>query len=161
MSIIEFPVKVDLTGKTVAVSPENPHARYQCRGFVVFRNSPQVVGPEADFNALQTALLDGRLIELSPGSVIKSSNASLNPAGELGETDKKLFTLLTKEGYVVLTPDTPEQSAAIEKELQDTGQLDLSHFPTLQKAKAVVPHLSAITITDLDDQPNAEQSSSN
>lgn len=160
MSIIEFPSKPNLVGKTVAVSPENPMSRYQCRGFVVFRNSPQVVGPDADMSALQTALLDGRLVELSPGSVIKSKNASLNPASEIGDTDKKIFTLITNQGPIVLTPDTPEQSSAIEKELRETGQLDLSHFPDLQKSKAVVPHLTGITITELDDQPN-EQSSSN
>src|SRR5271168_4272206 len=98
MSVIEFPVKPDYVGKTVAVSPENPQNRFQCRGFVVFRKSPQIIGPDADMQALQQALLDGRLIELSAG-VIKSSNASLNSALELGDTDKKLFTLLTKEGY--------------------------------------------------------------
>lgn len=156
MSVIEFPSKPNYLGKMVGVSPENPVSRFQCRGFVVFRNSPQVVGPDADMSALQTALLDGRLVELSPGSVIKSSNASLNPASEIGDTDKKLYTLLTREGYIVLTPETTEQAEAIEKELQETGQLDLSHFPDLQKSKAVVPHLTAITITELDDQPHEQ-----
>lgn len=161
MTVIQFPVKADFIGKTVVVSPENPLSRFQCRGFVVFRNNPQVVGPDADMSAIQTALLDGRLIEMSSNSVIKSSNASLNPAGELGDTDKKLFTLRTKEGYIVLTAKTPEQAAAIEQELRETGQLDLSHFPDLQQQKNVVPHLTGITITELDDQPDAEQSSSN
>jgi len=151
MSVIQFPVKPEYTGKTVAVSPENPVSRFQCRGFVVFRNTPSIVPPDADMSAIQTGLLDGRLIEMSPGSVIKSKHASLNPALELGDTDKKLFTLLTKEGMIVLTPETVEQSEAIEKELQETGQLDLSHFPDIQKQKSVIPHLTGITIRELEE----------
>jgi len=155
MSVIEFPSKPDFTGKTVAISPENSLSRFQCRGFVVFRNKPTVVGPDADMSAIQTALLDGRLLEMSPGSIIKSSNASLNSAS-ITETDKKIFTLMTNQGMVVLTPETAEQAEAIETELRETGQLNLSHFPDLQKQKSVVPHLTGITITELDDQPNAE-----
>jgi len=159
MTVIEFPSKPDFTGKMVSVSPENPAARFQCRGFVVFRSKPQVVGPGADMSAIQTALLDGRLLELSPGSVIKSSNASLNPAA-IQETDKKIFTLMTSEGMIVLAPETAEQAEAIETELRETGKLDLSHFPDLQKSKASVPHLTGITITELEDQSN-EQPNSN
>jgi hypothetical protein len=159
MSVIQFPSMPDYIGKTVAVSPENPTSRFQCRGFVVFRNNPQVVPPDADMSALQTALLDGRLVEMSPGSAIKSKNASLNPASEIGDTDKKIFTLMTNQGPIVLTPDTSEQAEAIEKELQETGQLDLSHFPEIQKQKSVVPHFTGITITELDDQPDAESNS--
>lgn len=148
--IIQFPVTPDYVGKIVAISPESTLSRFQCRGFVVFRNKPTVVSPDADMVAIQTALLDGRLLEMAPGSIIKSKNASLNPALELGPTDKTVFTLQTKEGFIVLTPNSPEQSAAIEKELQETGQVNLSHFPDLIKSKAVVPHFSGITVTDLE-----------
>lgn len=147
--IIQFPVKTDYTGKMLSVSPETPLSRFQCRGFVVFKNKPQVCPPEADMDAIQVAILDGRLLELAPGVGIKTKNASLNPAGEIGDTDKKIFTLQTKEGFIVLIPESVEQSVAIEKELQETGQLDLSHFPNLQKSKAIVPHLTGITITEL------------
>jgi len=154
-NIIQFPTKTDYTGKIVSVSPETPLSRFQCRGFVVFKSKPQVVGPDADMDAIQVAILDGRLLELAPGVATKTKNASLNPAGELGDTDKKIFTLQTNEGLIVLTTESVEQSMAIEKELQETGQLDLSHFPYLQKSKAAVPHLSAITITDLEpEKPN-------
>lgn len=149
-NVIQFPVIPDYVGKMLAISPEASISRFQCRGFVVFKNKPQVCPPDADMNTIQAAILDGRLLELAPGSVIKSNNAALNPAGELGDTDKKIFTLQTKEGLIVITPESPEQAAAIEKELQDTGQIELAHFPGLQKSKAVVPHLSAITITDLE-----------
>ena len=149
-NIIHFPTTPDLTGKMVAVSPEASISRFQCRGFVVFKNKPQVVPPEADHASINNALLDGRLLELTASSIIKSKNASLNPVKELADTDKKIFTLQTKEGYIVITPESEEQSMAIEKELSETGQLNLSHFPDLQKSKAVVPHLSAITITDIE-----------
>ena len=149
-NIIQFPVTLDLTGKMVAVSPEASLSKFQCRGFVVFKNKPQVVPPDADHNSINTALLNGLLLELTAGSAIRSNNASLNPVTELADTDKKIFTLQTKEGYIVLTPESVEQSVAIEKELRETGQLNLSHFPDLQKSKAVIPHLSAITITDLE-----------
>jgi hypothetical protein len=149
-NVIEFPVTPEYAGKLVALSPECAANRFQCRGFVVFRNKPQVVPPGADMASIQTGILDGRLLEMAPGSVLASKNASLNPASELGETDKIIFTLMTKEGLIVITPDTPEQSAAIEKELQETGQLDLSHFPNIQKSKAVVPHLTGITMTELE-----------
>jgi hypothetical protein len=160
MSVIEFPSIPNYTGKSVTVSPENPLNRFQCRGFVCFRNAPQVVPPNADMGAIQTALLDGRLLEMSPGSVLSSKNASLNPASELGETDKKIFTLLTKEGRIVLTPDTAEQAEAIEKELRETGQIQLSNYPNLQKKKAVVTHLTGITVTELE-EPKNEQPDSN
>lgn len=160
MSVIEFPSTPDYTGKSVTVSPENPLNRFQCRGFVCFRNAPQVVPPNADMGTIQTALLDGRLLEMSPGSALQSKNASLNPASELGETDKKIFTLLTKEGPIVLAPETAEQSFAIEEELRTTGMIKLSNYPDLQKKKAVVPHLTGISITELE-EPNNEQPSSN
>ena len=154
-NIIQFPNKVDYTGKMVSVSPETPLTRFQCRGFVVFKNKPQVVGPDADMDAIQVAILDGRLLELTSGVATKTKNASLNPVGELGDTDKKIFTLQTNEGLIVLTPESAEQSAAIEKELQETGQLKLSNYPDLLKSKSVVPHLSMITITDLEpEKPN-------
>jgi hypothetical protein len=154
-NVIQFPTKTDYTGKIISVSPETPLSRFQCRGFVVFKSNPQVVGPNADMDAIQVALLDGRLLELAPGVATKTKNVSLNPAGELGDTDKKIFTLQTKEGRIVITTESAEQSMAIEKELKETGQLDLSHFPDLHKSKAVVPHLSAITITDLEpEKPN-------
>lgn len=160
MSVIEFPTKADYTGKSVTISPENPLNRFQCRGFVCFRNSPQVVPPNADMGAIQTALLDGRLLEMSPGSALASKNASLNPASELGETDKKVFTLITKEGPIVLAPETAEQAEAIEKELQETGMINLANYPELQKKKAVIPHLSGITVTELE-EPTNEQPNSN
>jgi hypothetical protein len=150
--IIEFPSTPDYVGKIVALSPESTLMRFQCRGFVVFRNKPQVVPPEADMLAIQAAVLDGRLLEMASGSIIKSKNASLNPALELGDTDKKIFTLMTKEGPIVLMPETPAQSLAIEKELQETGQINLSHFPDIQKNVAVVPHLTGITISELDSE---------
>lgn len=150
--IIQFPSTPDYVGTIVTLSPESTLMRFQCRGFVVFRNKPQVVPPEADMCAIQAALLDGRLLEMTPGSVIKSKNASLNPALELGDTDKKVFTLMTQEGPIVLMPETLEQSLAIEKELQETGQINLSHFPDLQKSKAVVPHLTGITISELESE---------
>lgn len=148
--VIEFPTVPEYTGTMIALSPEAPLSRFQCKGFVVFRNKPTVVPPEADHLAIRNALMDGRLLEMAPGTVIKSSNASLNPVGELGDTDKKIYTLMTKEGLIVITPSSAEQAAAIEKELQENGKLDLSHFPDLQKTKAAVPHLSGITITDLE-----------
>lgn len=160
MSIIQFPSTPDYTGKSVAVNPENPLNRFQCKGFVCFRNAPSLVPPNADMGAIQTALLDGRLLEMSPGSVLQSKNASLNPASELGETDKKIFTLLTKEGPIVLAPETVEQSIAIETELRETGMINLSHYPDLQKQKTVVPHLSGITVTELE-EPKNEQPISN
>jgi hypothetical protein len=154
-NLIEFPSTPDYTGKIVAVSPENKISRFQCRGFVVFRNKPQVVPPGADMASIQMGILDGRLLEMAPGSILASKNASLNPASQLGDTDKMVFTLKTKEGLIVLTPDTPEQAEAIETELRETGQLDLSHFPDIQKSKAVVPHLTGITIQPLEpEKPN-------
>ncbi len=155
-NIIKFPEKVDYTGKMISVSPETPLTRFQCRGFVVFRNKPQVVGPDADMNAIQAAILDGRLLEFTSGVATKTKNASLNAVGELGDTDKCIFTLQTNEGLIVLTPDSVEQAAEIEKELQETGQLVLSHYPNLMKEKAVVPHLSGITITDLEPEKTNE-----
>lgn len=148
--VILFPSNPDYVGTIVTLSPESTLMRFQCKGFVIFRNKPQVVPPEADMLAIQAALLDGRLLEMAPGSVIKSKNASLNPALELGDTDKKVFTLMTKEGPILLMPETLEQTLAIEKELQETGQINLSHFPDLQKSVAVVPHLTGITIRDLE-----------
>src|SRR5208282_6539062 len=147
-NVIEFPITPDYAGKTVALSPESVANRFQCRGFVVFRNKPQVVPPGADMASIQTGILDGRLLEMAPGSVLASKNASLNPASELGDTDKVVFTLQTKEGLIVITPTNSEQAEAIEKELQETGQLDLSHYPDIQKSK--VPHLTGITITALE-----------
>lgn len=149
-NVIQFPVMPDYAGKMVAVSPETVLSRFQCRGFVVFKGKPTVVPPDADMMSIQTAILDGRLLEMAPGAVIKSKNASLNPAGEIGDTDKKIFTLMTNQGPIVITPETAEQAEAIETELRETGQLDLSHFPDIQKSKAVVPHLTGITITDLE-----------
>jgi len=153
--IIEFPVTPDYTGKMVAVSPETPLTRFQCRGFVVFRKTPQVVPPEADMASIHNAILDGRLLELAPGTGITSKNAQASPAGELGDTDLKIYTLQTNEGVVVLTPESPEQAAQIEKELQETGHLMLANYPNLQSKKQVQPHLSAITITDLEPEPES------
>lgn len=158
-NIIQFPTAVDYSGKTVAISPETPLSRFQCRGFVVFRKTPAIVPPDADQASIHVAILDGRLLELAPGTAIRTKNASLNSALELGDTDKKLYTLQTKEGFIVLTPESPEQAAQIEKELQETGQLKLSNYPNLQSKKHVVPHLSAITITDL--EPENVESNSN
>lgn len=149
-NVIEFPNHPNYAGKMLAVSPEAPSSRFQCRGFVVFKNKPQICPPEADMNSIQAGILDGRLLELTPGSTIKSTNVALNPVNELGDTDKKIFTLQTKEGFIVLTPESTEQSEAIEKELRETGQIKLSNYPDLQKSKAVVPHLTGITITDLE-----------
>ena len=148
--VIEMPIKPDYTGKTVTLSPEAVANRFQCRGFVVFRNKPALV-------PIESALLSGKLLELAPGSVLKTKNAALNPAAELGDTDKRIFTLQTKEGLIVITPETAEQAAAIEKELQETGQLDLSHYPDLQKQKTAVPHLTGIVISDLEpEEPNVK-----
>jgi len=157
-NLIEFPVIPNYTGKTITVSPEAGINRFQCRGFVVFRNKPTLVPPDADMAAIQTAILDGRLLEIAPGSVIKGSKAILNPAGELGDTDKKLFTLLTKEGLVVLTPSSAQEAEQIEKELRETGMLDLTKYPDLQKSKAVVPHLTGITISDLEPDVKSDNS---
>lgn len=154
--VIEFPVTINYVGKMVSVSPETPLTRFQCKGFVVFRNSPQTVPPDADMASIHAAIIDGRLLELAPGTAIKSRHASLNPASELGDTDKKAYTFITKEGLVVLTPESPEQAAAIDKELQENGHLKLENYPQLQKQRNVVPHLTGITITDLEpENPDA------
>ncbi len=159
-NLIEFPSKPDYTGKYIAVSPESPASKFQCRGFVVFRNKPMVVGPDADMMAIQAGLLDGRLLELTPSAVIKSANATLNPTSE-EDTDLKVFILQTKEGIILLTPENPEQAEQIEKELQETGQLNLDHYPNVKKSKVVQPHLTGISITELEPedgkQPNDSQ----
>lgn len=148
-NLIQFPNKIDYSGKSIAISPETPLSKFQCRGFVVYRKNPTVVPPEADHERIHYAITAGQLIELKPGEGIKTSNASLNSPLDLGETDKKIFTLQTKEGIAVITPESAEQSAQIEKELQETGHLILANYPTLQIQKSMTG-LSAITITDLE-----------
>lgn len=146
--IIPFRSSPDYTGKLLSINPESPLAKFQCRGIAIFRSAPALIPPSADMQTIHTAVQKGELIECTTTG-IKSKNADLDAAGELGDTDKKIFTLRTKEGIIIVTPETAEQAQKMEEELQKTGQIKLSNYPNIQTQKHTVPHLTGITVTDL------------
>lgn len=158
--ITEIPTE-DFTGRVLTLNLEKT-SRYQCGGFLVTsRNPTAIVQPHARMTQLQNALLQGILLEISSkdGS-IQGKHSRITGAQELGETDHTVFPMIRKgpDGnpqVFFLMPDSPEQAKQIEEEIQNTGKLDLSRYPNVEKmdspdANVQPMGLTAIEVTDIE-----------
>jgi hypothetical protein len=123
--IIEMPAGSDLLGRTLALNL-SVCRKFTCRGFFL---SPTrvaaMVDHEADQVALRTALLQGRLIDITD-QVVKglNVNGSGHSTVKVEETGMKAYLGYDKDGRLyVVTPKDEAEAEAIEKEIRDTGTL--------------------------------------
>jgi hypothetical protein len=157
--VIEFPSIPNYSGRVLSLNPESSIRKYQCGGFWLGPNNPvAIVPPNTQMEQLHLAVLDGRLIEVSRDA-IKTKHASMDPVTDLGATGLETFVVIRLidgvKSYSFVTPKDAEQEAAIRKEIEETGTVDLSKYPEFEAKKEVVPHLSPIIITDLvSEKPN-------
>lgn len=154
--IIEFPKTPNYAGRILALNPEKAQ-KFQCGGFWLGPRMPAAAVPgNAQMEQLYQAVLDGRLIEVGP-EAIKTQNAALNPVRDL-DTDKPeaFFVYRVIDGvkcYCLITPKDKEQEEIMRQQLKDTGKIDFASFPEINQKIEAPTHLSAITITDMEPEP--------
>lgn len=130
MSAIELPnPPEDLTGRTVML--KDPSRPFQCPGFALGRNNLQGVIPDPASNpairhgflAIQRALLDGRLIDITDQHV-KGFNlqGSGHTPTTIEDTDRRVFITVGRGGSLaIVSPKTKEDSDSMDKKILEGG----------------------------------------
>jgi hypothetical protein len=123
--IIQMAPAVDLIGHTLALNLVTCR-KFTCRGFFLSPTRPTaLVDPEADQVALRTALLQGRLLDITDQqtSGLKIADTS-HTAAEVEDTGKRVFLGYDPAGNMYVTvPKDEAEAEAIESEIRSTGTL--------------------------------------
>lgn len=159
MGIISFPTAPpNYAGRTLALNLEKAR-RFQCHNFFLGTRVPYAIVPpeaEAGMELIHQAILDGRLLDVTDSNLkgIKTSSFELDKVTEDDTTGKMVFFVAKKfkngeTGIVMVTPKDTEQAADFQRQIKETGKIELSDMDDNDGEFDAPPGLSKVTVTEL------------
>jgi hypothetical protein len=114
-------------GRMLCLNPEHPRRSFQCYGFILGgpKNQSGLVSGQADMAALQRAIQEGCLLDITDSGEIKTENSTLSGLEE-SVTDKKVYFMRRDTGETVVygTADKAKQDE-LDAAIAARGVLDL------------------------------------